>query len=50
MTLATGGRQSKKDNGNYYIKYLRDYFLSNKEKVSKETFEKIKRFLLVNDF
>lgn len=37
---------SKKDNGDYHIKDLRDYFSSNKEKVSKETFEKLNDFCL----
>lgn len=35
---------SKKDNGDYHIKDLRDYFSSNKEKVSEETFEKLNNF------
>lgn len=37
---------SKKDNGDYHIKDLRDYFSSNKEKVSEETFEKLNDFCL----
>lgn len=37
---------SKKDNGDYHIKDLRDYFLSSKEKVSEETFEKLNDFCL----
>jgi len=37
---------SKKDNGDYHIKDLRDYFLNNKEKVSEETFEKLNDFCL----
>lgn len=37
---------SKKDNGNYHIKDLRDYFSSVKEKVSEETFEKLNDFCL----
>ena len=37
---------SKKDNGDYYIKDLRDYFSSNKEKVSEETLEKLNDFCL----
>lgn len=36
----------KKDNGNYHIKDLRDYFSSIKEKVSEETFEKLNDFCL----
>lgn len=50
MILATGGRQSKKDNGDYYIKDLRDYFSSNKERVSRETFEKLNNFCLLMIF
>lgn len=37
---------SKKDNGDYHIKDLRDYFSSIKEKVSEETFEKLNDFCL----
>lgn len=37
---------SKKDNGDYHIKDLRDYFSNNKEKVSEETFEKLNGFCL----
>ena len=37
---------SKKDNGDYHIKDLRDYFSNNKEKVSEETFEKLNDFCL----
>lgn len=37
---------SKKDNGDYHIKDLRDYFLSSKEKISEETFEKLNDFCL----
>jgi hypothetical protein len=37
---------SKKDNGDYHIKDLRDYFSSNKGKVSEETFEKLNDFCL----
>ena len=37
---------SKKDNGDYHIKDLRNYFSSNKEKVSEETFEKSNDFCL----
>ena len=37
---------SKKDNGDYLIKDLRDYFSSNKEKLSEETFEKSNDFCL----
>lgn len=37
---------SKKDNGDYHIKDLRNYFSSNKEKVSEETFGKLNDFCL----
>jgi len=37
---------SKKDNGDYHLKDLSDYFSSNKEKVSEETFEKLNDFCL----
>ena len=37
---------SKKDNGDYHLKDLRDYFSRNKEKVSEETFENLNDFCL----
>ena len=37
---------SKKDNGDYHIRDLRNYFSSNKEKVSEETFGKLNDFCL----